>query len=439
MKRWTRISSLVLASVVCASAHAEPTIELKAPLAYLFGIGGNINHGYMTERCGYRTAQQGTQGCGQSEPYGAWMDGPMNPYKFAGNTYFQIPMSEIHRIRIPGHFWGRPTTWRMEPTTGSPAGSCAPVHPLPREQLESVYGNRNWMFSVYAENGNLHGLTHHEWYRQPRTIGRVTGFDAINANGYLPWVATIGWAKSVDGGQSWRMRDTSDFSSRVILVPEPSGNGYAGAPYGFMHPSNIVKQDGYYYAFVSTANYRAAGGGVQKQIGVSLLRSASLETTMDWQFWTGTHWENIDHGVFQGNMGRQQPYVFWKREDGCSHLYAMNVRKHRDSGKWIVLGSKYCLPRESDGSFRFQAVYSWTADLSNPVDLEKFDAAGNLVVKEVQQNGISLRSNNYYSFFDTSGGDYVGDNYEVVGNDPLLVVTDQYQHLYHQYLHLSGF
>lgn len=306
--------------------------------------------------------------------------------------------------------------------------------PSQRDQLESVYNNRNWIFAVYKEGTTLYGLTHHEWYRYPLTLGGVPGFDSKASGVYRPWIASVGWVSSTDGGTSWSMKPKTDYSRRLIAVPQPSNTGYAAAPYGFMHPSNIVKEGAYYYAFTSTENYASnANGSVTARRGVALFRTTTLASTTGWQFWNGSGWTTVDHNTYQGNgNGAQQPYVFWETSDQCHVLYAMNVRRHATSGKWITLGSKYCLPMQPDGSFVFQAVFSWTASLANPVDLESH-------LSEVEQSGQSLLSNNYYSFFDVSGGAYVGDNYENIGDSPLLVVTRDGKQYYHQFLTLTGF
>lgn len=433
------LATAIEAASICM-AYAAPKIELNGPLAPLFSIAPNQNHGYMTELCGYRHISQNSSGCGNFEPYGAWADGPMNPYKYGVDTYFQIPMSENFRIKIPNHYWGGPTTWTMEPASITPSDGGASITPAQRDQLEPVYNNRNWIFSAYVIGSNIYGLTHHEWYRFSQTIGGIAGFDSKDAQGiYKPWIASIGWVKSTNGGASWSMKPKTDYSSRLVVVPEPSATGYPYAAYGFMHPSNIVKEGNYYYFFTSTANYRQGPNSLAQRQGVSLFRNTTLAGPLGWEYWNGSGWTTINHNTYQGNDGVQQPYVFWQKQNPCSHLYAMNVRKHVTSGKWITLGSKYCLPIEPDGSFRYQAVFSWTSNLSNPIDLEKRDDAGNIIIDEVVQNGQSLLSNNYYSFFDASGGSYVGKNYEFVGNNPLLIVTKDYSDYYHQYLTLSGF
>jgi hypothetical protein len=400
------------------AALATPTITLNNQLVPLFGIGTNINHGFVSG-CGYQHASEPL--CQSAVPYGAWADGPMNPYRLGGHTYFQIPHSENFRIKVPNNDWGNRLAWTME---GSFSTGAA-IAPAQRDQVESHYNNKNWIFSVWQENNLLVGLTHHEWYRSTETINGIPGFNVAST----PWIASIGWTTSWNGGSSWTMQPTSNGSGRMIVVPEPSGWTPIQQTFGFMHPSNIVKEGNYYYVFTSTFNF--SRDGQSKRHGVVLLRTITLTTTLNWQYWNGSGWSVVDHNTYQGNFGPQMPHVFWAREDHCSHLYAMNVRKHKASGKWITLGSKYCLPQPPPGQdFKYQAVFSWTQSLANPTSLES-----NL--GEVQQNGASLLSNFYYSFFETDGS--ADDNYQAIGSSPTIVVTKDYTTFFHQYLTLSGF
>lgn len=75
--------------VVFSFTYGEPRIILNGNMDLWFDISKNINHTYRGSR-----------------PYGVWIDGPMNPYRFANNTYFQIPHSENFRIKVPNHYWG---------------------------------------------------------------------------------------------------------------------------------------------------------------------------------------------------------------------------------------------------------------------------------------------------------------------------------------------
>jgi hypothetical protein len=409
-----RLAYLALFTFVTSSlnvASAAPAITLDGPMTEFFSLSNNPNEVY-------------------SEPghhkYGAWVDGPMNPYKYGENTFFQIPHSEIFRIKVPGNDWGNPTAWTME---GAPLPGAS-ITPPQRDTAESHYNNRNWMFSVYAQNGLLYGITHHEWYK----CFASTTLPGFKCDDSPFWATSIGWAKSSDGGSTWSMRPVSEGASRLIVAPEPSSSVQANSKYGFMHPSNVVKEGNYYYIFTSTVNYDHK---LNESSGVALFRTDDISKPVGWQFWNGDGWTLIDHSVYQGNFGSQMPHVFQSRPDDCNILYAMNVRQHRTSGKWIVLGSKWCLTPTTPGGndFKYQAVFSWVNSLDNPRGLDNHWS-------DVQQNGFSLGYNCYYSFFDVDGS--TDDNYQSVGDNPLLVVTNSdssgaQDTYYSQHITLTGF
>jgi hypothetical protein len=416
------------------------------PMVRIFDFHGNYNHGFLYNTCGYYPAVEPKTGCGEGRPYGAWLDGTINPYKINGTTFFQIPHSEFYRIRVPSSDWMHANNWMLEPGAQNPP-SGALVSPPQRDQLEAVYNNRNWLFSVYVSGSTLYGVTHHEAYRRYTTIHGVGGFEDVSAaNNYgRSNVAGIGWVKSVDGGNTWVMKPKTDYSRRMILVPQPSDQGFKDVTYGFMHPSNIVKQGSYYYVFVNAANFDPDGGN--KRRGVSLIRTSDLSQSINWQYWSGVSWITVNHNTFQGNNGSQVPYVFWSSSDSCTGLYATNVRKHVPSGKWVILGSQYC----TDPS-KMTAVFSWTVDLSNPIDLERRDASGKILPpKDVVHNGNYMKSNVFYSFFEITNVNLAGENYENISNNPIIMApygypasdTNDGQYIqngmYYQYLELTGF
>ncbi len=410
-----------------------PSIRLRASMTPLFGILNNANHGWMTQTGGFVPGHSRPTAYGASRSFGAWADGPMNPYRHGGHTYFQIPHSENYRIKIPNNYWGDPKTWSME-GDGMPSS---------RRAEEQFYDNRHWIFSVYNANGTLYALTHHEWYKDRVAIGNVQGFLSDGK----PWVCSIGWAKSTNGGRTWQMMPITDGSRRLVLVPQPSnlapprGSSSGDDWYGFAHPSNLVwdAKSQRFYAFASSIN---RGPNGQRAGGVVLFRTGSLEKPTGWEFWNGNGWTPVNHNTFQGNFGPQMPYLFWRREGSsgfdCSHVYATNVRRHRSSGKWIVLGHEWCTANAPS----WQATFSWTSDIARPIDLE----ATQPIAKITAPSGVHVNGRPYYSFFDVDGS--ADDNYQDMGNAPLLVSAagghlssdhEAQGRYYHQFLDLSGF
>lgn len=421
-----------------SAAAINPTITLNGPMEQFFGIRTNSNHGWITDSCGFVQGTSRPTGCGNSAPYGAWIDGPMNPYRYGGHTYFQIAHSENYRIKVPSHNWGNRTSWTMEGDT----------LPSARQAQESFYNNRHWLFSVRNVNGTLYGLTHHEWYA-PQNLQYVGGkpFLKQDANSRY-WITAIGWAKSTTGGTSWQMQPTSSGSRRLVVVAEPSLPDAIRCVYGFAHPSNIVWDavSRYYYFFASSVHYSGTGECVTSDTakyvsGVSLFRTRTIEQPTGWSFWNGNGWTLINHNTYQGNGNSgQMPYVFWRKNGAgnsagdCGHLNALNVRYHTPSRKWIVLGNKWCVPKDGcQGQPQGQAVFSWTSNLASPRDLDLTDPRPIL-----NPSGQCFAGRPYYSFFDVSGS--ADDNYQNIGNNPLLVMVNAEQdRYYHQFLTLAGF
>lgn len=94
-----------------------------------------------------------------------------------------------------------------------------------------------------------------------------------------------------------------------------------------------------------------------------------------------------------------------------------------------MLGSQWCLPEPPQGEeFRYQAVYSMTQNLANPVDLEGH--AG----RPAERREPAIR---YYSFFDVGGN--ADDDYQSVGDHPPLVVSQDGDTCHRPLLTPSGY
>jgi hypothetical protein len=404
-------------------AALAPSIRVNDVMAKFFGIRANSNHGWITDNCGFRqgTPRPPKDECGNSDHYKAWIDGPMNPYKHGGHTYFQISHSENYRIKVPNHNWGNPPLWTMSNDTMLSA----------RQLQEEYYDNRHWIFSVRNVNGALYGLTHHEWYA-PGTIKYVGGIPFLNSESFNYWITAIGWVSSTNGGSTWQMKPPTSGSARLVVVPEPSLLANRQQVFGFAHPSNIVKSGSYYYFFASSVHYGHASTK-QFKSGVSLFRTTAITQPTGWQYWNGSGWTRIDHSTYQGNFGRQMPYVFWERTGDIKyHTAALNVRYHTLSKTWIIVGSQWCMPGAPDNCEKLP-VFSWLKNLAAPTNLPEPRAIANFSTPFVA-------SQPYYSFFDVSGS--ADDNYQNIGNNPLLVMgneTGQQDIYYHQFLTLSGF
>lgn len=418
-------------SAMSSATHADDmTITFQGTIDPMFGIAGNYHYGWMTA-CGYKHISEQCNGAPASGPsYGAWFDGPINPYKFGSETYFQIPHSQNYRIKVTGNNWGARHLWQMEPNN---TVHGATITPGDSDLDQSHYQMRNWIFSPYVQYPNIYGLTHHEWYS---SVNSVNGIPFLAAGGATVW--GLGWISSADGGNTWAMNpinyNAPSNANRMVLIPEP-WNASLPPFYGFSHPSNIVKEGIYYYAFMTNASQKSNG---QQALGVSLIRTSNLASSSGWQYWNGAGWTTVSQGTYQGNGGPQQPYIFWESANACSHLYAHNVRKHASSGKWIVLGADYCAGFDGQGNIAGKAVYTWIDSLANPTYLDKTPANQPRPPKVIARVGNYIPFNAYYSFFDVSGSQNVGDNFEVVNNTPLFTaINPEKNTILHQFLNIS--
>jgi len=409
-------------------SHADDmTLTFRGTIDPMFGIAGNYHYGLMTE-CGYKHISEMCNGQpAVGRPYGAWFDGPINPYKYGSETYFQIAHSQNYRIKVTGNNWGTRHLWTIEPNN---TVHGATITPADSDVEQSHYQMRNWIYSPYVQYPNIYGLTHHEWYS---SITTVNGIPFLSDGHTTVW--GLGWISSADGGNTWAMNPINysapSNANRMVMIPEP-WNPSLPKFYGFSHPSNIVKEGNYYYAFTTNASQKANG---QLALGVSLIRTSNLASSSGWQYWNGSGWTTVSQGTYQGNGGPQQPYIFWESTGACSHLYAHNVRKHAASGKWIVLGADYCAGKDENGNITGKAVYTWIDSLANPVTLDKTANNQPRPPKVIPPVGNYIPFNAYYSFFDESGSPNVGDNFEVVNNSALFTAINAERNtIFHQYV-----
>lgn len=263
--------------------------------------------------------------------YGLWVDGPIYPFRGSdGVVRFTVSCSENYMFSVGD--WNNGSTWVLNHVMNSP-----------RLAPEGQYSNRYWLFGKYAfSDGRVYCLAHHEWYQTPKTIDGIPGFNAIAGN--RRWANGIKWVKSNNNGHSWSTKAAADASSMVI-VPEPWNVQGRDTLYGFFHPSNIVKEGSYYYAFV---DYRSLPGNTNLlTCGFIMIRTANIEAATGWQYWTGSGWQTMLSTGYMGNLSTQpDPHIFFKvtgnnpyAADPGSVSMAQSIRYHVPSGMWLLFGS----------------------------------------------------------------------------------------------------
>ncbi|SMH29462.1 hypothetical protein SAMN02982994_0176 [Azospirillum lipoferum] len=155
------------------------------------------------------------------------------------------------------------------PTLDRVAPDCRVVFDSGRQDDPARYDDRGWLAAPYTTDGRtVYALVHNEFHGHERRALCPAGDYAAC------WWNSVTLAVSEDGGRRFR------------------GAGYvAGIPYrfrgdlgrraGLFGPSNIIAQDGWYYATAF-----AEETGAQKR-GVCLMRTHELSAPDSWRGWDG--------------------------------------------------------------------------------------------------------------------------------------------------------
>lgn len=355
-------------------AGAAPSVVTTSGWTPVMDFGANANHQLLSD----------------GKAYGLWADGPLYPYKGSDGVHrWTVPSSENFMFTVPS--WTNGAGWGL-----------SFVYDSPRQAPEGSYNNRHWLFGKYAlADGTVYSLAHHEWYQTMVTVDGHAGFNGYSVGPTHRWVNGVKWMKSTNNGASWASKGTLS-SQDMVLTPEPWSIQSRDTLYGYFHPSNIVEEGGYYYAFVDSRQLR--GGSNNLETGFIIIRTANLDEAIGWQFWDGSTWVTINSFSYMGGQGPQQPYVFFKRtnvnpyvaDPGGGIAMAQSIRYWVPGARWMLFGN--------DGQLPNVFCYCHSATLANPL----FEANG---VSQVSlagggaPNDYHTYSAHYVSVFDETSTD----------------------------------
>lgn len=155
---------------------------------------------------------------------------------------------------------------------------CNVIYRSANDQNFNNFKYHEWLYGTYTEDGtNVYALAHDEWY-----------CDLPNTNYASGGTRAITLAKSTDGGRTFS--HPADY--KVLVPAEPytytcdAAHNYV---YGYLQPSNIVKKDGYYYAFTGFITPPDTNG--HQSGGQCLLRTNNLDSASSWTVWTDHGWD----------------------------------------------------------------------------------------------------------------------------------------------------
>jgi hypothetical protein len=150
-----------------------------------------------------------------------------------------------------------------------------PSYKSPLNEAWPAYDYRNWLSAPYiTDNNNLFALAHSEWYQCLQFAGDPAKKCSLGTNQFNSWSNAISSFRSNDGGQSW---------ARIATLQRPASLSNAFPSlwsqkllnHGFFHPSNIVFDNGFFYAFATHVARNPDDGAVIKS-GSVLLRTKDL-------------------------------------------------------------------------------------------------------------------------------------------------------------------
>lgn len=289
-------------------------------------------------------------------------DGPMQMWKNnLGETFTPVPLQFNYSLKSDvkgGEFEINPNQIAHRTFTS------------PQQAPEKYYDNSMWLFGFWTDDGkNVYSVAHHEWYHpnhryiftgNPSQGCRVAA-GVSNSN----WVNGVHHLTSKDGGLTFKTTvplDTTKSSNagRMVLVPEAFGSKPEGTQsvtrYGFVHPSNIVKEGDHYYFTVSAREVvkNAAGTSlVPERQGFMLIRTKDISKPSGgstYEFWDKDKWTKAT----PANLEIGEPFIFTHKA-GISNSEKVpgsvatvepifSLKWNPEHKQWIIFGHSF--PRE---------------------------------------------------------------------------------------------
>jgi len=137
----------------------------------------------------------------------------------------------------------------------------------------ALFDDNQWIAAPYTEDGTtIYALVHQEYH------GWEHSTDCASVDHFQCWYNSITLALSTDGGQSY---DEAATPPGHLVAALPDRYQAETGPNGVFEPSNIVKKDGAYYAFV---RIDATSSDEQR---ICLMRTEDLSDPASWRFWDG--------------------------------------------------------------------------------------------------------------------------------------------------------
>jgi hypothetical protein len=154
--------------------------------------------------------------------------------------------------------------------------NCEPVFESKRNADPSFFTDAEWIESVYTEDGQtIYAIVHNEYHG----FAHPNQCNKSQDNWWLIcWNNTLTLVASNDMGATYNYVVAPP---NHLIASLPYIYEIDAGPYGVMNASNIIKKDGFYYAFIRLDYYRS------DQQRTCLMRTSNLADPLAWRYWNG--------------------------------------------------------------------------------------------------------------------------------------------------------
>jgi hypothetical protein len=226
---------------------------------------------------------------------------------------------------------------------------CAPLSASRKLPDPESYADQEWIAATYTVDGQtVHALVHNEFQ------GNWKSHEVCATRDYFKcWMNTVTYARSDDGGATFSAPNPLDHLVASLPQPYHPDEGI----YGLFSPSNIIKRDGFYYAYLKAQTYP-----LELQ-HVCLMRTRTLDDPNSWRFWDGRGFE----GAFVDPY-RDDPEVV-KRTPNCAPIALPQIAQMYEGITWNTHLETYVMvgasndPTQEPNLYGF--YYAFSDDLLN--------------------------------------------------------------------------
>lgn len=216
---------------------------------------------------------------------------------------------------------------------------CTVIAGSRKDPTVDSFANYEWIAAVYTEDGEtVHALVHNEFQ------GNRIGGDVCPSQDYFKcWMNSVTYARSSDGGASFTSLPSPDHLVAASHDPYEPDAGI----FGLFSPSNIIKRDGAYFAFVKAQVYP-----LEFQ-HVCLMRTENLGDPDSWRFWNG----HAFAGVFVDPY-RDDPEVV-RRTTDCAPIALPEIAQMYEGVTWNTHLATYVMVGVSSDPAQDPNIYGF--------------------------------------------------------------------------------